>query len=73
MNSSFSANLYNATNPYSSDIYYYYGEISYRVPRCDVYVKELRSNLCYRNESNKFYLRSPFPGVMEVRMQLNIT
>jgi len=64
----FSINLYNATNPYSSDICYYYGEMDYRVSRYDVCVEDLRSSLCYRNESNKFYLRSPSSGVMEVRM-----
>ena len=73
MSSSFSVNLYNAINPYSSDTYYYYGEIDYRVPRCDVYAKDLRSSLCHRNKSNKFYFKSPFPGAMEVRMQPNIT
>jgi len=33
----------------------------------------LRSNLCHRNESNKFYFKPPSPNVMEVRMQPNIT
>ena len=72
MSSSFSANLYNTINPYSSDTYYYYGEIDYRVPRCDVCVEDLRSSLCHRNESNKFYLRFPSSSVIEVRIQPNI-
>ncbi len=73
MSSSFSVNLYNATNPYSSDICYYYGEMGYRVSRYDVYVKDLRSSLCHRNENNKFYLGSSFSGVIEVRIQPNMT
>ncbi len=68
MNSSFFINLYNITNPYSSDICYYYGEMSYRVSRCNVYIKDLRSSLCYRNKNNKFCLGPPSFGVMEVRM-----
>ena len=73
MNSSFSINLYNAINPYSSDTYYYYGEIDYRVLRYNVYAKDLRSSLCYRNKSNKFYLKSPSSDTIEVRIQPNIT
>ena len=73
MSSSFSANLYNAINLYSSDICYYCGKMGYRVPRYNAYVKNLRSSFCHRNKSNKFYLKSPFSGAMEVRMQLNIT
>jgi len=68
MSSSFSANLYNAINPYSSDIYYYCGEMGYRVPRYNVCAKDLCNSLCYRNEDNKFCLRSPSPGAMEVRI-----
>ncbi|SRR6266511_1703601 len=73
MSSSFSTNLYNAINFYSSDIYYYYGEINYRIPRYNVYVKDLHNNFCYRNKSNKFYLRSPSSDIMEVRIQPDIT
>jgi len=73
VSSSFSANLYNAINPYSSDTCYYCGEIGYRVSRYDIYVKDLRSSLCHRNKSNKFCLRPPSSGVIEVRMQPNIT
>ncbi len=73
MSFSFSVNLYNATDLYSSDIYYYYGEMGYRVPRYDVCIKNLRSSLCHRNKNNKFYLKPPSSGVMEVRMQPNIT
>ena len=73
MNSSFSTNLYNTTNPYSSDTYYYCGEMGYRVPRCDAYIKDLRSSLCYRNKSNKFCLGPPSSGAIEVRMQPNMT
>ncbi len=72
MSSSFFVNLYNATDLYSSDIYYYYGEMDHKVPRYDVYAEDLYNNLCYRNESNKFYLKSPSFGVIEVRIQLNI-
>ena len=68
MSSSFSANLYNAINFYSIDIYYYYGETGYRVSRCDICVKDLRSSLYYRNESNKFCFRLPSSGVIEVRI-----
>ena len=73
MSFSFSINLYNTINPYSSDTYYYYEEINHRVLRYNVYAKDLRSSLCYRNESNKFYLKSPSSGVIEVRIQPNIT
>ncbi len=66
MSSSFSVNLYNAINPYSSDICYYCGEIGHRVSRCDVCVEDIRSNLYYRNESNKFCLGSSSSGVIEV-------
>jgi len=72
VSSSFSANLYNMINPYSSDTCYYYKKIGYRVPRCDVYVEDLYSNLYHRNESNKFYLKSPSLGTIEVRMQPNM-
>ncbi len=72
MSSSFSANLYNAINFYSSDIYYYYEKINYRIPRYNVYVEDLRSNLYYRNENNKFYLRFPSPDAIKMRMQSNI-
>ena len=73
MSSSFSTNSYNAIDFYSSDICYYYGEIDYRVSRCDVYVENLRSSLCYRNKSNKFYLEPPSSGAMKVRIQPNMT
>jgi len=73
VSSSFFINLYNAINLYSSDICYYYGEIGYRVSRYNVYTKDLRSNLYYRNKNNKFYLKSPSFGVMEVRIQPNMT
>ncbi len=73
MSSSFSANLYNTTNPYSSDTCYYYGEIGYRVSRYDVYAEDLRSSLYHRNKNNKFCLGSPSSDAMEVRMQPNIT
>ncbi len=73
INSSFSANSYNTTNPYSSDTCYYCGEIDYRVPRYNVYVEDLRSSLYHRNESNKFCLRSPSPNAIEVRIQPNMT
>ena len=72
MSSSFSANLYNTINLYSSDIYYYYEEINYRVSRYYVYVEDLRSSLCYRNKDNKFYFRFPSFDAMEVRIQPNI-
>ncbi len=72
MSSSFFVNLYSATNLYSSDTYYYYEEINHKVPRCDICVKDLRSNLCYQNESNKFFFRSPSSDIMEVRIQPNI-
>ncbi len=68
MSFSFSINLYNTINFYSSDTYYYYGEINYRIPRYNVYVKNLRSSLYYRNKSNKFYLKSPSPDAMKVRI-----
>ena len=73
MSFSFFINLYNAINPYSSDICYYYGEINYRILRCDVYIKDLRSSLCYRNKSNKFYFGSPSSDAIEMRIQPNIT
>ncbi len=73
MSSSFSANLYNATNLYSSDTCYYCGEMGYRVLRCDVCIKDLRSSLCYRNKNNKFCFRPPSSSAMEVRMQPNMT
>ncbi len=73
MSSSFFTNLYNTINPYSSDICYYYEKIDYRIPRYDVYIEDLRSSLYHRNESNKFYLNSPSPDVMEVRIQPNMT
>src|SRR6266536_5391760 len=73
MSFSFSINLYNTTNPYSRDTYYYYGKINYRIPRYNVYAEDLRSNLYHRNKSNKFYLKSPSPNTMEVRIQPNIT
>ncbi len=60
-------------NPYSSDIYYYYGKINYRVSRYNVYVKDLRSSLYYRNKNNKFYLKSSSSDIMEIRIQPNIT
>ncbi len=72
MSSSFSINLYNTTNPYSSDIYYYYEEINYKVPRYNACAEDLRSNFYYRNESNKFYLKSSFFGVIKMRIQPNI-
>ena len=72
MSSSFSANLYNAINPYSSDTYYYCEEIDYRVSRYNVYVEDLRSSLCHRNKNNKFYLKSPSLDTMKVRIQPNI-
>ncbi len=73
MNSSFSINLYNTINLYSSDIYYYYEEMGYRVSRYNIYVEDLRSSLYHRNKSNKFYLGPPFSDAMEVRIQPNIT
>jgi len=73
MSFSFSVNLYNAINLYSGDTYYYYGEINYRISRYNVCVEDLRNNLYYRNKNNKFYFKSPSSGVMEVRMQPNIT
>ncbi len=73
MNSSFSANLYNAINLYSSDTYYYYGEIDYKVSRYNAYAEDLRSSLYYRNKNNKFYLKSPSSGAIEVRIQPNMT
>ena len=48
-------------------------EINYKIPQYNVYVKDLRSNLYYRNENNKFYLKPPSPGAIEVRMQPNMT
>ena len=73
MSSSFSTNSYNTTNPYSSDICYYYGEINYKIPRYNICAEDLRSNLYYRNKNNKFYLRSPSSDAMEMRIQPNIT
>jgi len=68
MSSSFSVNLYNTINPYDSDTCYYYGKINYKISRYNVYVEDLRSSLYYRNESNKFYLKSPFSSAMKVRI-----
>src|SRR6266498_2509445 len=73
MSFSFFINLYNTINPYSSDIYYYYGEINYKVSRYNVYAKDLRNSLCHRNKNNKFYLRPPSSDTMEIRIQPNIT
>ncbi len=73
MSFSFSTNLYNAINLYSGNTYYYYGKNNYRVPRYNAYVKDLRSSLYYRNKNNKFCLKSPSSGVIEVRIQPNIT
>ncbi len=72
MSFSFSANLYNAINPYSSDICYYCGEMGYRVSRYNVCAEDLRSSLYHRNENNKFYFSLSSSGAMEVRIQLNI-
>ena len=55
-------------NPYNSDTYYYYEKINHKIPRYNAYVKDLRSNLYHRNKNNKFYLKSPSPGTIEVRI-----